>query len=99
MFLIISNDIIIFLLNGHFVPGPFMTPSQPCQEIDDRHYYSMLSLSRVREYRKGSSQSVCQSVHLFVFLVDFLHIWYHDQVPSAVEACEIEFGSVPNLSN
>ena len=47
------------------------------------------------------------SVHLSVspcaFLhdgwMDFLHIQYHDQVPWAADACKVEVGSMPNLSN
>ena len=66
-------------------------------------YYSPLCLSGIEECRKGSSPSVRLSVHLHAFLhdgwIDFLHIKYHDQVSWATDACETEFGSVPNLSN
>ena len=31
--------------------------------------------------------------------MDFLHIGYHDRVLWAVNASNIEFGSMPNLSN
>ena len=31
--------------------------------------------------------------------MDFLHTAYRDQVPWAVDVCNIEFVSVPNLSN
>ena len=30
--------------------------------------------------------------------MDFFHIGYHDQVPWAADAHEIEFGSVPNVT-
>ena len=47
---------------------------------------------------------VCPSVFahssmLHYGLIDFLHIGYHDQVSWSTDACKIEFGSVPNLSN
>ena len=66
-------------------------------------YYFPLCLSRIREYRKGSSQSVHLSVYHRAFLhdgwMDFLHIGYHDQVPWTTNACKIEFVSIPNCSN
>ena len=49
-------------------------------------------------------------VHLFVCLfvypsstflhdgwMNFLHIWYHGQVPWAADECKIEFGPVPHF--
>ena len=51
------------------------------------------------------SISLHLSIYLHAFLhdgwMDFLHSWYHDQVPSVTDArrCKIEFGSIPNLSN
>ena len=31
--------------------------------------------------------------------VDFVHIWYSNQVPCVADICKIVFGSMPNLSN
>ena len=31
--------------------------------------------------------------------IDFLLIWYRDQVPWSANACKVEFVSMPNLSN
>ena len=48
-------------------------------------------------------QSVCLSVCPRAFLhdgwMDFLHIRYHDQIPSAAVTHNIFFVSIPNLSN
>ena len=69
-----------------------------CDETRQLFYYSLLHLSRIREYRKGSSLlvslSVSLSLHLCVLPHAFLHegwmtihhtcIWYHDQVHGQV---------------
>ena len=56
-----------------------------------------------RQNRGIYERVVHQSVHPCIFLhdlwMDFLHIWYHDQVPWATDAYKIKYGSVPNLSN
>ena len=31
--------------------------------------------------------------------MDFHHTGYHDQIQWAADACKIEFGAVPNVSN
>ena len=64
-----------------------------CYVYKFMYYYSLLHLSGIGEYRKGSSpsvsQTVCLSVYLRTFLqdgrVDFLYIRYHDQVPQATD--------------
>ena len=47
--------------------------------------------------------SVHPSVHTPAFLhggwLDFLHIWYHRQIPWPADEYNLEFGSVPNLSD
>ena len=49
------------------------------------------------------SPSICLYINPRAFLhggwMDFLRIGYHDQVAWAVDACKIEFGSMPNLIN
>ena len=51
----------------------------------------------------SSHPAVHLPVHPHAFLhdgwMDFFHIGYHDQVPWAVDARKIEFGSVRNLTN
>ena len=46
----------------------------------------------------ASLPSVCSCAFLHDSWMDFLHIRYHDQVPSAADACVIEIDTVPNLS-
>ena len=43
--------------------------------------------------------SVCPQAFLQNDWMDFLHIVYHDQVPCGADACKIELGCVPHLSN
>ena len=93
---------------------PFLICLQNMQFFTYKYctYYFLLCLSGIRKYRKGSRLSSCQSwcqaaIHLSVCcrtflhdgLMDFLHIGYHDQVPSAADVCKIKFGSALNLSN
>ena len=71
------------------------------------NYYSLFRLSGIRECRKGVSPtvslSICLSSRPCTFLHDgwavFRHIGYHDQLPWAADAYNIELVSVPNLSN
>ena len=49
--------------------------------------------------REGSSPSVHSCTFLHDGWLDFLNIGYHDQVPCAAAASNIEFGCVPKLSN
>ena len=44
----------------------------------------------------------CGSIFIWVLRqewVDFIHIWYCNQLPCVADACQIAFGSKPNLSN
>ena len=57
-------------------------------------------LLQSREYRNISiSPSICPRVCLHDTWLDFLHVWYHDQVQWAVDACKIELGCMTNFSN
>ena len=56
--------------------------------------YSLFHLSRIRECRKGSSQSVLTHCSMIA-----RWIWYHDQLPWVTNVYKIKFGCVANLSN
>ena len=43
--------------------------------------------------------AVCPCTFLDDDWRDFLHNWYHDQIPWSVDAHKIEFEFIPNLSN
>ena len=54
---------------------------------------------RVQPISLSVQMSSCPHLFLHDGLIDFLHIRYHEEVPWAADACKIEFGSVPHLSN
>ena len=43
--------------------------------------------------------SVCHAVHTSVMAGWIFFIWYNDQEPAGIDACKLEYGSVPNLNS
>ena len=69
-----------------------------CSYVSRLLFVTLQIISRIGGNRNGS----CSSIHPpCAFLdddwMDFLHIWYIDQVPWATDAHKIEFSIVPNL--